>query len=198
MPGSGKTLVADAMAAHGFFAIGLSQYIGEAPVRDTDPLDATRARWRQSVEVRKASGAAAVVERAWAGLGDNPPHRLIFDGVRSLRECAFLAARTDLTVFQRSAELRYSRLRAGANPAYSSDSSALCELDAHEIRLGVGEVIAIADIVYFSHARETALANDTARAAAAISEAALRMQDNRKDDGGCRPDYAALQALITA
>lgn len=199
MPGSGKTLVADAMAVHGFVGVGLSQYVGEAD-GDADSLDATRARWQQSIEVRNARGAAAVVERAWAGLGREPPNRLVFDGVRSLYECAFLATHTELTVavFQRGVQLRYSRLCAGPNAAYRSDPSALRELDAHEIRLGVGAVIAIADIVYFSHARETALADDTARAAAAISEAALHSQDNRGDDGGCRPDYAALQALITA
>jgi hypothetical protein len=198
MPGSGKTLVADAMAKHGFYNVGLSQYVGDAPRADADSLQATRVRWRQSIEARKAGGAAAVVERAWAGLEHEPPQQLVFDGVRSLYECAFLATHTDLTVavFQRGARLRHSRLRAGPNAAYRTDPSALLELDAHEICLGVGAVIAIADIVYFSHATEVALADDTARAAAAISEALL--QDNRGDDGGCRPDYAALQALITA
>ncbi len=199
MPGSGKTLVADAMATQGFSGVGLSQYVGDA-TGHVGPLGATRARWRQSVKAREANGPATIVERAWAALGHEPPHQLVFDGVRSLHECAFLATHTELTVavFQRSVELRYCRLCAGSNAAYRSDPSALSELDAHELRLGVGAVIAIADIVYFSQATETELAGDAARAATAICAAALRLQDKKGDNGGCRPDYAALQTLIPA
>lgn len=200
MPGSGKTLVADAMATYGFSGVGLSQYVSGARRENAECLESTRTRWRESIETRKAEGMAAIAKRAWAELGQDPPNRLVFDGVRSLDECAFLARHSELTVavFQRDTKLRHRRLLAGANAAYKTEPGALRELDAHEIRLGVGAVIAFADIVYFSRAREAALAADAAEAAAAISKAALYTRDYTGDDDGCRPDYAALQALITA
>lgn len=202
MPGSGKTLVARALERRGFASLTLSRLMTEA-LRHRDEVAFTRERWRLSRELREKYGSAFLAERAWKQLAEDLPAVAVLDGIRSLAECAYLSQRAPLRVvaFQRPCELRYRRLLAGEHGIFRREPHSITELDAHELSLGVGHVIALADYVHFSFATEETLLKESERAAIAIENYAQEEGASLKSTQVAhenRTDYSKLQALIAS
>lgn len=179
MPGSGKSVVARHLAMRlACPHVELSSYLIEA--RD-DPRDvnATRLRWTQSTDLRKSLGPTFLVERAMHDLESRGADRGVVDGIRTLAECVFFASRCFffLVGFQRPPHLRYKRLsNTPRTTLFRDEPNALFELDAHEIRLGVGGALAASDHLVFSDALDGNLDDQARTVADAICVAAGRAE----------------------
>ncbi len=141
------------------------------------------------------------MERAWGEIEGLTDSRVVLDGIRTLAESAWLSERAPflLVAFQRPAHLRYERLLRGS-ALYSRMPNSIIELECHELQLGVGDLLAVADYVHFSSASEAALPSEAHRAADAIVDHLARAielgwLEQRIDN---RTRYSALQTFLPA
>lgn len=207
MPGSGKSMLGRKLEDADFLMLTLSDFLKEL---QDDPSDTgfVEHRWEVSHTLRTTLTETFLAERAWSEVEQRAPRYAVIDGIRTLAECAYFSQRApfDLVAFQRSPELRYKRILGGNALAYRADPSKLVQLDAHELSLGVGAVLSVADFVWFSSAGEDELSRDVEAAARVVRERARSLETDlsrrvvgKKDvinDHWSR--YSTLQSLLAA
>lgn len=197
MPASGKSEVASALAGRGYGVVSMSAHLTGAAGRTDSPED-TIDRWTRSRAARMDHGPNVIAQRAWTEALESGMNRVVFDGVRTLSECAFLSAQSNSVLvvgFQRRRALRYARLRAGPNPLYDEGSNWHLQLDAHELALGIGEVLAMADLIIFSSSDEATLGRDAHEAALLIDREVTSAAGKRERNAN-RSDFETVRAFL--
>lgn len=195
LPGSRKTDFAEHLSEHGYHCVSMSQI-----VRETSPsAPATAGRselWVAGLAARAAEGPSAIAARVWAAIeaGTRCHPRFVVDGIRSLYEASYFAQRSlfTLVAVQASPVLRHARLR---DRAFSETPGKVFTLDAHELRLGTAEAVAMSDHVV-AYGRPDQIQNVFVTAAADIHAAVqrdrTRLLDCLERYGSSAPHLAAL------
>jgi len=152
MPGARKTLVAGHLHREfGLLVVSLSHVIRDELVRRGENPSAESYE-RLATELRANEGEAAVAHRALVIVGDHVAGGLIIDGVRSPAEVdtvyQWASGPALLIAVVAPRRVRHGRI-AAQNPTRLDDGW-LERQDQHNLELGVGDCIALADL-YIEH-----------------------------------------------
>ncbi|MEM1795949.1 MAG: AAA family ATPase, partial [Sulfolobales archaeon] len=110
---------------------------------------------RLAVELRKSLGLDAVAREAAKNF-PNSSEVVVVDGVRSLDEVRFFSsiARTVVVAVHASPKTRYERLRKRGREDDPTAFSKFLDRDSKELELGIGSVIALADVMVVNEDRD--------------------------------------------
>jgi len=148
MPGSGKTTLADLLRERGYRVMTMGDVIrAEAERRGLTPSPATLGQVAQAL--REEGGESVIAERCCELLGEAPQPLQAIDGIRSMREVETFRKhfQTLLVAVHASPSTRFKRLKARGRSDDPQDPKVFHQRDARELGFGVGEAIALADIM---------------------------------------------------
>ncbi|MBS7645274.1 MAG: AAA family ATPase [Candidatus Bathyarchaeia archaeon] len=150
MPGSGKTVIADVASKLGVPVFSCGDVVREAALeRGLQPTSAVLGRLM--FELRESEGPAAVVDRVISKIKSSPPSRgaVLVEGIRSLAEVEELKASFKLSVMavHSSPSTRFKRLKSRGRSDDPKDMEEFHLRDRRELDVGIGDVIALADIM---------------------------------------------------
>jgi dephospho-CoA kinase len=158
MPGAGKGVAAEAAKQLGFEVLVLGDVIREETERRG--LDATpRNMGDVMLQVRAVEGPAAVAKRLLPRVEASQSPTVIVEGVRSLHELVELRSKFEvLTVaIHASPKTRFQRLLSRDRSDDPRTWDTFNERDARELDVGLGHVIALADVVLVNEGTITEL-----------------------------------------
>jgi len=121
-------------------------------MKDEDKHNLSQAYWRESIAIRREAGNDILAKIAWEDLEKSSVERAVIDGIRCLPELIFLQKSADvfyLVAIQASMSARHKRLMSWPNGYYAGKSERIAELEARELKLGAGNVIALCDEIIF-------------------------------------------------
>ncbi|MEM4491714.1 MAG: AAA family ATPase, partial [Sulfolobales archaeon] len=154
MPGSGKTLIAK------FLSNSLGAYVNMGDVVRSKAAElgiepTSDNLMRLAVELRKSLGLDAVAREAAKNF-PNSSEVVVVDGVRSLDEVRFFSsiAHTVVVAVHASPKTRYERLRKRGREDDPTAFSKFLDRDSKELELGIGSVIALADVMVVNEDRD--------------------------------------------
>ncbi|MEM3132286.1 MAG: AAA family ATPase [Sulfolobales archaeon] len=154
MPGSGKTLVAR------FLSNSLGAYINMGDIVRSRAAElgiepTSDNLMKLAVELRKSLGMDAVAREAVKSFPTSSDV-VVIDGVRSLDEVRFFSsiASTIVVAVHASPKTRYERLRRRSREDDPKEFSKFLERDSKELDLGLGSVIALADVMVVNENRD--------------------------------------------
>lgn len=154
MPGSGKTLVAKCLAQNLGLYINMGDVIrAKASEAGIEPTAENLIKLAQ--ELRKAHGSD-VVAREITKIISSYNGVVIVDGVRSIDEVRVFStiAPTLIVAVHSSPKTRYSRLKMRRRSDDPETYDEFRRRDIKELELGIGSVIALADVVIVNEGRE--------------------------------------------
>lgn len=150
MPGSGKSEAADAARSMGIPVIVMGDIVRKGVVDSGKQINPETIR-SMMIELRNKYGKGVVAERCLAKIRSHRSDGLVVvDGLRSLHETeAFRGEFPDFTVvaIHSSPKTRYNRLQYRRRKDDPSSWAEFRRRDRLELRIGIGDVIALADIV---------------------------------------------------
>jgi dephospho-CoA kinase len=150
MPGSGKTLAAEAAGHLGIPVVRMGDCVWEEVRARGLPLSDEHVG-RVAHEMRQLHGAGIWAERTLEKVRKLNVAKVAIDGVRSMAEVrAFQAALGSdfvLVALHASPTMRHRRLLARGREDEAASEAAARERDQRELAWGIGEVIALADVV---------------------------------------------------
>lgn len=148
MPGSGKGELSRL-----FRGIGYPVYVcGDVVRREAErrglPND-SRTLGGLMFALREEGGRAAIVKRLAADLERDPSKVVVVEGIRNLEEVEELRKRFEviLVAIHSPPKLRYERLLRRGRGDDPKSLEEFRERDERELRVGVGDVIALADLL---------------------------------------------------
>lgn len=154
MPGSGKTLVARFLSEHLGTYVNMGDVVrSKAAEMGLEPTSENLLRLARELRARYGPDAVArEVVRNLSGLGGVA----VVDGVRNLEEvrCFSRVAPTVVVAVHASPRTRYERLRARGRRDDPSTYEEFLERDSRELELGLGSVVALADVVVVNEGRD--------------------------------------------
>lgn len=145
MPGSGKTLFAEAAAKLGLPVVSMGDAVRLEAARRGLGID-SRALARLSQALREESGPEAVSKLTLVRLPPSPV--VVIEGVRSLAEVEYFRRHFDrvfTVAIHSSPAVRYQRLSSRGRSDDPKHWEEFAERDRRELAFGIGEVIALAD-----------------------------------------------------
>lgn len=150
MPGSGKTIIADVASKLGVPVFSCGDAVREVALeRGLKPT--SEVLGRLMFKLRRIEGPAAIVKRVILKIRGSPSLKeaVLVEGIRSLAEVEELETSFKVSVMavHSSPTTRYKRLRSRGR---SDDPRSIEEFhlrDKRELKVGIGEVIALADIM---------------------------------------------------
>uniref|UniRef100_A0A7J3ZIU2 Dephospho-CoA kinase n=1 Tax=Fervidicoccus fontis TaxID=683846 RepID=A0A7J3ZIU2_9CREN len=152
LPGSGKSMVARVLGD-----IGLKVYVmGDVVRRELERLgleETVENLVRVALEIRRKHGMGGVAELMLRALESEKSWPIVIDGIRSVEELKVFSRITDcirVVAVHASPHTRYKRLRARGRPGDPGSWKEFVQRDVLEIKLGIGNVIALADIVFIN------------------------------------------------
>lgn len=148
MPGAGKGIAAQAAKQLGLEILVLGNVIREETERRG--LDATPKNVGQvMLQVRADEGPAAVAKRLLPKVEAAQSSTVIVEGIRSLHEIAELKSRFELATvaIHASPKTRFQRLLSRNRSDDPKTWEIFYERDARELDVGLGQVIALADVI---------------------------------------------------
>ena len=147
MPGSGKSLVSEAARRMGLKVVVMGDAVREEALRRGLPL--TRESLGElMLRLREELGPDAVARLCMSKVGGEEV--VVFEGVRSLAEVEFFRRAFDrvyVVAVHAPPRLRFERLKARGRSDDPSTWEEFTERDVRELRVGLGDVIALADYV---------------------------------------------------
>lgn len=146
MPGAGKTLVSRFAQLHGVPVLACGDVIREEAVRrGLQPTPSNMAE--VMLTIRQREGPGVVAERLIPKIESSGSPVIIVDGVRSLEEVTVLQNHSSVTIVgvHASPRTRYERLRARERSDDPKNWAEFQERDLRELRVGIGDVISLAD-----------------------------------------------------
>jgi len=149
MPGAGKTLVSRAIAsALGTPLISMGDVVRDEAVARGYSLD-LRSMMKFAKELRKELGKAAVAELVLRRLNTITNPVVVVDGVRSIYEVERFRrnAMVIVVAVHASPKERFRRLKSRGRRDDPKTWSEFARRDMEELELGLGNVIALADIM---------------------------------------------------
>lgn len=163
MPGAGKSVVADVFREHGYPVIIMGDVIREEARRrglDPDPVSTKKIM----LELREFDGPGAVAKKCLNTLQSQKSDIVVIEGCRSLAEVdVFDDFAEDLMIIcvHSSPKTRFKRLQKRGRKDAPLNWSTFKERDMREIAIGLGGVIALADIMLVNEGPLNVLKNDT-------------------------------------
>jgi dephospho-CoA kinase len=148
MPGAGKGVAAEAAKQLGFGVLVLGDVIREETERRG--LEPTLKNMGDvMLDVRTKEGPAAVARRLLPKVDANEATVVVIEGIRSQDELTELKSKFDvLTVaIHASPRTRFQRLLSRNRSDDPKTWDTFCERDLRELNVGLGQVIALADIL---------------------------------------------------
>ncbi|MGC8849471.1 MAG: AAA family ATPase [Candidatus Bathyarchaeia archaeon] len=163
MPGSGKTVVADVASKLGVPVFSCGDAVREAALeRGLQPTSAVLGRLM--FELRESEGPAAVINRVISKIKNSPSTRgaVLVEGIRSLAEVEALKASFKLSIMavHSSPSTRFKRLKSRGRSDDPRDIEEFHLRDRRELEVGVGDVIALADVMIVNEGSLAALKDD--------------------------------------
>ncbi|RLF11310.1 MAG: dephospho-CoA kinase [Thermoprotei archaeon] len=148
MPGSGKSLVAEAARELGLKVVSMGDAVRHEAVKRGLPVDGSTLGWLM-LRLREERGATAVAELCLEGL-ELGEGAVVFEGVRSMAEVEAFKRRLGRAVViavHAPPRARFNRLRRRGRSDDPSTLREFKERDSRELKVGLGELIALADHV---------------------------------------------------
>ncbi len=148
MPGAGKGVASEAAKQLGFEVLVLGDVIREETQRrGLEPTPSNMGA--VMLQVREVEGAAAVAKRLLPKIEASRANRLIVEGIRSLSELAELKSKFEVVMvaIHASPKTRFQRLLSRGRSDDPKTWEVFYERDDREVDVGLGNVIALADIV---------------------------------------------------
>lgn len=149
MPGAGKSVVADVFREHKYPVIVMGDVIREEAKRRGLVPDPESTK-KIMLELRELDGPGAIAKRCLSILRLQESNIVVIEGCRSLAEVdVFDDFATSLTIIcvHSSPKTRFERLQERRRTDAPPDWSVFKERDMREIAVGIGGVIAMADIM---------------------------------------------------
>ena len=150
MPGSGKTIIAKIASELGIPVFSCGDAVREAALeRGLQPTSPVLGRLM--FELRESEGPAAVVNRVVSKMRRSRPpgEAVLVEGIRSLAEVEELKAsfKVSIMAVHSSPSTRFKRLKSRGRSDDPRDIEEFHLRDRRELEVGIGEVIALADIM---------------------------------------------------
>jgi dephospho-CoA kinase len=148
MPGSGKTTVANAAKELGFEIISMGDVVREETKRRNMPLT-DKGVGRVMLQLREEMGMSAVAKLCLPYIKKSKSQFVVIDGLRSMEEFKLFKANyfAKLLAVHASPELRFEFLTKRKRKDLPRDWKSFVERDLRELKVGVGNAIALADDV---------------------------------------------------
>lgn len=147
MPGSGKSVVAEVIASElGYPILVMGDAVREETLRRGLELTSENVE-RVARELREERGPAAVAEIVAARLKELGARGAVIDGVRSLSEVELFSTlgKVKIVAVHSPPSLRFERMIARSRRGDVRDEREFRLRDLSNLRLGIGDVIALAD-----------------------------------------------------
>lgn len=146
MPGAKKTTVAEILSQKGipFYQLGK---VLEQEIENRGQAKTPQNYWNLAQELRQKYGDEIVVKSCWNSIKPVKPI-VTFDGIRNQAEVNFLrnvSKKLVLLLVHSSPMTRFQRLKEKYDFYRSYEN--FCESEKHNLRLGIAQVIALADYV---------------------------------------------------
>ncbi|MCX8204474.1 MAG: AAA family ATPase [Candidatus Nezhaarchaeota archaeon] len=148
MPGSGKSLVAEVARGLGIKVVSLGDVVRKEAERRGLPTDG-KTLGQLMVKIREELGSSAVAKLSLRELEEGVDV-VVFEGVRSLAEVKAFKKRFKNTVIvavHAPPRSRLKRLKLRGRSDAPSSVREFKERDERELKVGLGEVLALADYV---------------------------------------------------
>lgn len=149
MPGSGKTTLAGYTERYGYQVVTMGDIVREiAEKRGLEPSKENLAYLAE--ELRRIGGREAVAKRCMERLREMGIENIVIDGIRNLEEVETFRATFKealLIAVHASPKTRFERLRRRRREDDPTDWEEFYRRDLRELELGLGSVIAMADLV---------------------------------------------------
>ncbi len=148
MPGAGKGVAAEAAKQLGFEVLVLGDVIREETERrGLEPTPKNMGN--VMLEVRATQGLAAVAKRLLPKIDASKSSTVLVEGIRSLHELAELRSKFEVVnvAIHASPKTRLQRLVSRNRSDDPKTWDTFCDRDARELDVGLGHVIALADLV---------------------------------------------------
>ncbi|MEM2902590.1 MAG: AAA family ATPase [Candidatus Bathyarchaeia archaeon] len=151
MPGSGKGVFSEAASSLGVPVYVCGDVVRDEAVKMGLPVNRVSMR-RLMFELRSLEGSAAVVKRLMPKLGGEQSRIMVVEGVRSLSEVEELRKVFHVLVcaVHASPDVRFKRLASRGRADDPRSVEEFKSRDMDELKLGLGDVIALADRVFIN------------------------------------------------
>jgi dephospho-CoA kinase len=148
MPGAGKGIASEAGKRLGFDVLVLGDVIREETERrglEPNPKNMGEVM----LEVRTIEGPAVVAKRLLLKIEAARSSTVIVEGIRSMHELQELQSRFQVATFaiHASPRTRFQRLLARKRSDDPKDRETFNDRDKRELEVGLGQVIALADVI---------------------------------------------------
>ena len=161
MPGSGKSLVVETAAEMGYGMVAMGDVVREETQKRVLELNPQNIG-RVMLDLRKKGGASVVADKCIPKIERKRTAKVIVDGIRSLSEVdAFKKhfPKFSLIAVHSSSEARFNRLYRRRRSDDPDGWELFHERDMRELRVGLGNAIAMAEyIIVNEHNRNAAKA----------------------------------------
>lgn len=147
MPGAGKSVVADVARSMGIKVIVMGDVIREE-ARKRGIKESPESLGELMLALRREEGPDAIAKRCVENLSRNDV--AIIEGIRSLEELEFFKKIADvlLIAVHASPSTRFKRLIKRGRADDPKNFEEFLERDLREIKVGIGSVIALADVMF--------------------------------------------------
>lgn len=157
MPGAGKSEIARRLAKH-FNAklLNMGDFVRSEALKRGLPVDRDNLM-KLANELRKESGPDAIARLVLANISEDSLY--VIDGVRSLEEVNAFRSKTQviLVAVHASPRERFKRLLSRGRRDDPKNYQEFLERDLKELELGLGNVIAMADLVVVNQRKDIEL-----------------------------------------
>ncbi|GBC75239.1 Dephospho-CoA kinase [archaeon HR06] len=148
MPGSGKTTVANFAKEKGMEVISMGEEVRNEAIKRNYTIDA-KGLALTMLKLREERGAAAVAELCLPKINSSKAPVIVIDGVRSLEEIKIFrkVGKVKILAIHASPSRRLKFLKKRGREDAPLSKEDLDERDIRELKVGLGEAIALADEV---------------------------------------------------
>jgi len=164
MPGAGKSVIAryisEALRAP---LISMGDVMREEALRRGRPLD-LKSMMDFAIEIREEMGEDAVAKLVTKKLKEIRDELIVVDGVRSLKEIDYFSknAKVVIVAVHASPKERFKRLSRRGRKDDPKTWKDFRERDIKELNIGIGEVIALADVMVVNELNDESVIKDDA------------------------------------
>ncbi|MEZ0394330.1 MAG: AAA family ATPase [Desulfurococcaceae archaeon] len=148
LPGSGKSVVSDIMRGAGLPVYNMGDVVRQETLARYGKIT-PELMLETSLRLREEEGPTAIAARTLARIDVHSSRAIVIDGVRSMHEVEYFKRHGDVVVIavHASPRTRYERLVRRGRPGDPKNYEEFVRRDLVELRVGLGDVIALADYV---------------------------------------------------
>lgn len=149
MPGAGKTVFSRVASSMGVPVLSMGDVVRSYAAERGLPMN-DASLGKISLELREKFGRAVIAERTFERLASIDQGVVVIEGLRNLEELFYFRERASeayLVAIHASQKTRYERLRKRGRKDDPLKWEEFLERDLRELSVGLGSVIALADIM---------------------------------------------------